>query len=82
MNSPSFQTRVQDKMAGATGSVEEFLVDFLTPILPKIGVKPTREGFIHMHPLISGNEAYVVSNLRWGQHGQLAMTMTAYVYME
>ena len=36
-------------MAGATSSVKGVLADLLTPIIPKIGGEPTREGFIEIH---------------------------------
>ena len=69
-------------MEGATISVEVFLADFLMPILPNIGGEPTREGLIKINLLISGNEASMALNLRGGQHGHLALTMTAEENME
>ena len=69
-------------MAGATSSVDEFLADFPTLIIPNISIEPTREGLIEIHRLISGNVASMVSNLGGGQHGHLALTMTAEKYME
>ena len=69
-------------MVVITSSVEGFLADFLTPILPKIGREPTREGLIDIHRLISGNAAYMESNFRGGQHGHSTLTMTAEEYME
>ena len=52
------------------------------PILPKIGGEPTREGIIDIHQLISGNVAFVASNLGRGRHGHRTLTMTAEEYME
>ena len=46
-------------MAGATISVKGVLADFPTPILPKIGGEPTREGLIDLHQLVSDNAASV-----------------------
>ena len=45
-------------------------------ILPKIIRKPTIEYLIDIHRLISGNAAYVASNLVGGQHFHLALKMT------
>ena len=59
-------------------SVEGVLADFPTPILPKIGGEPTREGLIDIHRLISVNSASMASNIGGGLHGHLALTMTAY----
>ena len=56
-------------------SVEGVLVDFLTPILFKVGEEPTREGLIEIHLLMSGNAASVVSNLGGGQHRHPVMMM-------
>ena len=36
-------------MAGATISLKGVLMDFLTPILPKIDGEPKREGLIDIH---------------------------------
>ena len=69
-------------MTGATSSAEGVLADILVPILLKIGGETTREGLIEIHQLISGNAAYVASNLGGGQHRHVAMTMTAMDYME
>ena len=69
-------------MAEATSSVEGVLADFPTPILPTIDGEPTREGLIGIHGLISGNAAFVASNLRGGRNGHLPLTMTAEEYME
>ena len=69
-------------MAGATSSVEGFLTDLPTPILPKINGEPTREGLIDLHQLISGYIASVASNLGGGQHGHLVLSMMAKEYME
>ena len=66
MKPPSSPTIVRNKMVGATISVERFLANFPTPILPKIGREPTREGLIKIHQLISGNAASVASNLGGG----------------
>ena len=65
-----------------TISVKGVVTDLPTPTLPKIGGEPTRGGLIEIHRLISGNEASVASNLGGGQHGHLALTMTAKEYME
>ena len=69
-------------MTGAASRIEGVLADFLTPILPKIGIEPTREGLIKIHRFISGNTASVASNLGGGRHKHLALTMTAKEYME
>ena len=61
-------------------SVEGVLAEFLTHILPKIDGELTIEGLIDLHQLIRGNAAYVASNLGGGQHGHLALTMTAKEY--
>ena len=70
-------TRVHEIMGEATRSVEGVIADFLTPILPNIGGKLTREGLINLNRLISENEASVASNLRRGRHGHLTLTMTS-----
>ena len=64
-------------MSGATSSVKGVLADFLAPILPSICGEPTTEGFIEIHQLMSGNSASVALNIGGGQHGHLALTMTA-----
>ena len=64
-------------MAGATSSIEGVLMDFLAPILPKIGGELTREVLINLHRLVSGNDA---SNLGGCRHGHLALRMTANEY--
>ena len=69
-------------MAGATSNTKGVLTDFPTPILPKIGGEPTREGLIDIHRLISGNAASVALNFGGGRHGHLALMMTAEEYME
>ena len=69
-------------MAGATSIVDGFLTDFPTPILPKIGGEPTREGLIKIHQLMLGNVASVTSNLRGGGHRYLVLTMTSKEYIE
>ena len=76
---PSIPTRVRDDMARETRSVEVFLADFPTPILPKIGGEPTREGLINLHQLVNGNAASVMSNLGGGRHGH-ALMITAKDY--
>ena len=73
--------RVQDKMAGKTSSVEEFLADFPTLILPKIGKDPTREAMIELHWLISGNAVSMALNLGGIRQGHLTITMTKKDYM-
>ena len=67
-------------MAGATRSVKGVLVEFPTPILPKIGGEPTREGLSNLHRLVSVNMASVVLNLGGGRHRHLALTMTRTEY--
>ena len=69
-------------MTGAMSSVEGFLADFPTPILPKINIEPTREGLINIHRLIGGNTEPVASNLRGGRPGHLTLMMTAGGCME
>ena len=69
-------------MVGETSSVEVFLVDFPTPILPKINRLPTRKGLIDLHRFISGNTVSVASNLGGGLHGHLVLTMMDEYYME
>ena len=51
------------------------------PILPKIVVEPTREYFIGIYWLISGNAESVASNLGGGRHVHLALTVTAEEYL-
>ena len=77
-NLPSSPTIVRVEILEATSSIEGVLADFPTPILPKIGGEPTREGLIDIHRFISGNAASVASNIGGGLHGHLALTMTAY----
>ena len=62
---------------GVKSSVEGFLKDFSTPILPKIDKEPTREGLIDKNGLMSVNAASVASNLGGGRHGHLVLTMMA-----
>ena len=69
-------------MAGATSSVEGVLAGFQTPILPKIDRELEIQGLADIHQLISGNVAYVASNLGGGRHGHLALMMTDKEYME
>ena len=61
-------------------SFEGVLRDFLTPILTNIDREPIREGLIDLNILISGNVVSVASKLRGGQHGHLALNMTAEEY--
>ena len=68
-------------MLGTTRSIKGLLAYFLTPILLNIGGELTRESLIDLHPLISGNEASVVSNLVGGWHRHLALTMISEEYM-
>ena len=68
-------------MAGEISSVKGVLADFLTPILPNIGVEPTREELIDLHCLVSGNLASLPSNLGGGRHGHLSLTITGEEYM-
>ena len=79
-NFPSITTRVRDATEGKKSRVKGFLVEFLTPILPKIKGEPTREGLIELYQLVSGNEASVSSNLGGGRHGHLAWTTTSKEY--
>ena len=67
-------------MEGATSSFEGVLTDFLTPILPKINVEPTREGLIDLHWLVIENTVSVVPNLGGGRHRHIVLTMTAKEY--
>ena len=64
-------------MAGATSSVKGVLVDFPTPILPKIGGEPTRDALIGLQILVSGNVASVASNLGGGGNGHLTLMITS-----
>ena len=70
-------SRLQQKMAVTTSSINGFLADFPTPILTKIGRDPTRESLIELHRLIIGNAASVALNLRGGLHGHFALTIKA-----
>ena len=69
-------------MARTTSSVEGVFTDFPTSIIPKIGRESTWEGLIKIHWLISGNSAYVASNLGGGRYRHLALTITAAEYVE
>ena len=69
-------------MAEATISVEGVIADFPSPILLKIDKEPTREVMIDLHLFITGNSASVALNIVGGQHGHLALLMTAEDYME
>ena len=75
-NLPSNPTRVQDNMVGIANSTKGVFMDFLTPILLKIGGDPTREALIELHQIISGNSASVASNIGGGRHVHLVLTMT------
>ena len=76
-NPPSIPPRVQEKMLGATSSVEGVFVDFMTPILSNIGGEKTRKAPIKLHQLISGNEASVAFNLGGDRHVHFTLTMAA-----
>ena len=67
-------------MEGATTSVEGVLTDFLKPTIPKTGGESTIEGLIKLHQLVSGNAVYMLSNLRGGRHGHLALTIRSKEY--
>ena len=67
-------------MEGAASSVKEVFADYPTPIFPNIDRETTREGFIQIHQLISGNLMSVLSNLGGGWHIHLALTMTSKEY--
>ena len=82
MNPPSIPPRARDEITGATISTKEFLMDFPTPIILKIGGEPTREALIGLHRSISGNVASVASKLRGGWNGHNALVITAKEYME
>ena len=82
MNPTLIPPRTRDEMVGATISTKVFLMDFPTPINPKIGREPTREALIGLYRIISGNAAFVASNLRGGRHGHLTLMITAEEYME
>ena len=81
MNPPLRSLRVQDKITGTTSTVEGVLAYFLTQILPNIGGEQRRESLIELHPLISGNAAYVVMNLGGGRNGHLPVIVTEEDYM-
>ena len=63
-----------ENMVGTTISVEGFLADFLTPIILKISIEPTRESLIELHCRICGNVASLVLNTwrrpAWTPHAQ------------
>ena len=80
MNLPPIPARAQDVMAGATTSVEGFLADFLTPILPKIGGEPTREGLTKLQRLVSGNAVSLSLNLGEGRQRHLTLKITSKDY--
>ena len=62
-------------------SVDKFLADSTTPILPKIFVEPTIEVLVKLHIIISRNVASVASNLGGGRIGHLLLTITTYYYL-
>ena len=68
-------------MLGTAKTVEVILVDFPTPILPKIIGELKREDLIELHLIISINKASVASNLGRGQNGHLTLTMTSEDYL-
>ena len=68
-------------MSGATIIVEGVLVEFLTLIITNIVGEPTIESLTALHQLISGNAAYVVSNLEGCRHGYLTQTITSKEYI-
>ena len=68
-------------MLGTTINIKGVVEDFLTPILQKICIEPTREDRIEIHRMISGNVESVASKLGGGQQGRLALTMTKEYYM-
>ena len=78
---PSNPPRVQDNMVGTVNNTNGVFVDFLTPVLLKIGGDLTREALIELHQLISGNSASVVSNIGRVRYGHLALTMTEEDYL-
>ena len=80
-NPPSMPPRIQDRTTGTTSSVNGVIVDFLTPIIPKINGGTTRESLIELHQLISGNTVSMASKLGGGRHGHLTLTMTTEDYM-
>ena len=69
-------------MVGATKITEGVLEDLPTPILPKIVWEPTIESIIRFHQIISGNAAFMVSNLGRGQNVHLELTITAEDYLD
>ena len=80
MNPPSSPTRVQYYMEGSTSSVERVPVEFLTPIIPKIGGETTREELIDLHQLVGGNAASVALNLGGDHNRHLMLMMNAEEY--
>ena len=73
--------REQDKMTVTTSSVEGFLTDSPTLILPKIGRDLTREALIEQHQMISGNLVSAAPNIGGGRHRHITLTMTMEDYM-
>ena len=67
-------------MAGATTRFEGVFTGLLTPIIPKIGGEPTREGLVELHQLVSGNVASVLPNLGGGRHRYLTLPITSEDY--
>ena len=80
-NPPFMPPRVQDKMTGTTSRVKGVPTDLPTPILPNIGIDPTREALINLHQFISVNAASVVLNLGVDRNVHLALNITAKEYM-
>ena len=77
MNLLSSPPKVIAIIAGEISSVKEVLSELPIPILTKIGLEPTREALIDLHLLVSGNAAYIASNLGGGCPGHLALTLTS-----
>ena len=58
---------VRDIMEGSTSNIKGVLADFLTPLLPKIIIEPSRDVLIELHQLLSSNAASFASNLGGGR---------------
>jgi hypothetical protein len=69
-------------MVTASTSVDGITADFPKPVLGQIHGEPTREALIDMHKLLCTNAASVTTNLGGGNHGHLALLMTAKEYLE
>ena len=80
-NLPPIPPRLHDSMAGTGNSVEGFLTELLTPILPNIVGELIRQYVTKTHKLINGNAASVASNLGGFRHGHLTLTMTVEEYL-